>query len=99
MGNFYASGFWGMIYLICIIAICGMLQAMCQFCAYIFPTIKKICKCIKYKFININIHEYINRSCNKITNEYFIKNIKEFSNVKSNTIVPIAVITDKALHV
>ncbi len=85
MGNFYASGFWGMLILIGIVAICGMIQAMCQFCLYIFPKIKSMCKCLKdtlitiFKFIKdkfVKIHDNINSSYNnKILNKnIFFKN-------------------------
>ena len=85
MGNFYASGFWSMIILIGIVAICGMIQAMCQFCLYIFPKIKSMCKCLKDILITIckyiknkfvKIRDYMNSSCNnKIINKnIFFKN-------------------------
>ena len=82
MGNFYASGFWGMLILIGIVAICGIIQAICQFFMYIFPKIKSMCKCLKNKLITMceyifiyyfKIRDYINIPCNsKIINKNII---------------------------
>jgi hypothetical protein len=85
MGTFWVNGFYGSLVIIGIVGICGMIQAMCQFCIYIYPKIKSICKCLKDILITIckyiknrfvKIHDYINSSCNnKIINKnIFFKN-------------------------
>ena len=68
-----------------IVVICGIIQAICQFCMYIFPKIKSMCKCLKDTLITIckcikdkfvKIRDYINSSYNnKIINKnIFFKN-------------------------
>ena len=77
MGAYWAKIFWSMIIMICIIAICGLLKALCQFCFYICPKIIMIFRYIKDKFSNI--YENINCSYSnyEIINKIFIRDIKK----------------------
>ena len=96
MGAYFAKVFWGMIYIICTIAICGILQGLSQFTFYICPKIINICKCIKDKFCNIyNLGTNINLPyCNKkIINKILKKNINKVI-VKKAKINPLPIINN-----
>mgnify|MGYP003972401361 CR=1 FL=1 len=96
MGAYFANVFWSMIFLICIIALCGLLQGLCQFCCYICPKIGKICKPVKDKFCNFyeNINcSYCSMNNFQIINKYLIKNINKIT-VKKVTINPCPIVNN-----
>lgn len=85
MSKFWANGFYGSLVIIGIIAICGMIQAMFQFCIYIYPKIKNTCRSLRDILINIHnfiknifikIYNYTTSSCNNkmINKNIFFKN-------------------------